>query len=211
MNPKILIADDHPILLKGLKEFLISKKFNVIGAETNGQKALNAILQEKPDIAILDIDMPDLTGIEIAKLCNQKKVDVKIILITMHKEITYYLNAKKHNINGYLLKEFTIDEIEKCISEVLNGNNYFSSKITKSLEFTESDDKILSILTYSELRILKLVSQYKSNKEIAELLFISYRTVEKHRNNIRLKLKINKRKETLLIWLQKNKHLLNNV
>lgn len=111
MKPAIFIADDHPILLRGLKDFLTFKKFNIIGEANDGQAALNFILKEEPDIAILDITMPNLSGVEIAKICKQNKLLTKVILITMHKEITYYLNAKKHNIYGYLLKDFALDEI----------------------------------------------------------------------------------------------------
>lgn len=207
MKPAIFIADDHPILLRGLKDFLTFKKFNIIGEANDGQAALNFILKEEPDIAILDITMPNLSGVEIAKVCKQNKLLTKVILITMHKEITYYLNAKKHNIYGYLLKDFALDEIENCLVEVLKGNRYFSKKIKNSLEFTEEDDEILSVLSSAELRIIKLIAQYKSNKEIGELLFISYRTVEKHRSNIIFKLGLEKRTGILLIWIQKNKHL----
>lgn len=210
MNPSILIADDHPILIKGLKDFLIERSFNVIGTAKDGRAALNFIIKEKPDIAILDVEMPFLTGIEIAKECLKNKINTKIILITLHKEIDIYLRAKKLNIFGYLLKEFALDEIETCINSVKNNTPYFSQQIKNHLGFTNETNDILKNLTITERRILKLIAKHKTNKEIGHLLFISPRTVEKHRGNAIVKLNLEHKTGALLTWVQKNKHLFNS-
>ncbi|WP_442265378.1 response regulator [Tenacibaculum sp. ZS6-P6] len=207
MKSSIYIADDHPILVKGLEEFLKEKKFNVIGTGYDGTTALNFILKNTPEIAILDIDMPKLSGIEIAKKCLKEKVGTKIILITLHKEIELYLQAKKLNIYGYLLKEFAIEEIQCCIESVLNNTPFFSSKIREVLNFSEEDCKILNQFSMAERRILMLVSQHKTNKEIGRLLFLSPRTIEKHRSKIILKLDLPPKTGALLQWTQKNKHI----
>ena len=110
-NLRIFIADEHTILLKGLEDLLIERKMNVVGKATNGQSALNFIIKEKPDIAVLDVEMPLKTGIEIAKHCKDNSLKTKIILITLHKEIDLYLSAKKIVVFGYILKEFAIEEI----------------------------------------------------------------------------------------------------
>lgn len=206
---KIFIADDHPLLLKGLEDLLIEKNFNVIGKATNGQDALNFIVKNKPDIAILDVEMPLKTGIEIAKHCTINKIPTKIILITLHKEIDLYLMAKKIGVFGYILKEFALEEIETCIGSVSENNPYFSKEIKKLIGFTEESDAILKDLSLSEKRILKLIAQHKSNKEIGHLLFISHRTVEKHRSRIILKLDLHHGTGALSTWVQKNKHLFN--
>lgn len=206
---KIFIADDHPILLKGLEDLLKEKKFNVVGKATDGQSALNFILKNKPDIAILDVEMPLKTGIEIAKHCKSNKLDTKIILITLHKEIDLYLMAKKIGVFGYILKEFAIDEIDTCIESVSNNIPYFSKELKKHIGFTEESNTILTDLSSSEKRILKLISQHKTNKEIGHLLFISPRTVEKHRSKIILKLDLSRKTGALLTWVLKNKHLFN--
>ena len=206
---KIFIADDHPILLKGLEDLLKEKKFNVVGKATDGQSALNFILKNKPDIAILDVEMPLKTGIEIAKHCKSNKLDTKIILITLHKEIDLYLMAKKIGVFGYILKEFAIDEIDTCIESVSNNIPYFSKELKKHIGFTEESNTILTNLSSSEKRILKLISQHKTNKEIGHLLFISPRTVEKHRSKIILKLDLSRKTGALLTWVLKNKHLFN--
>ncbi|WP_299670335.1 response regulator transcription factor [uncultured Polaribacter sp.] len=206
-NLEIFIADDHPLLLKGLEELLIAKRFNVIGKATNGQDALNFILKNTPDIAILDIEMPLKTGIEIAKHCAKHKVATKIVLITLHKEIDLYLLAKKVGVFGYILKEFALDEIETCIESVSNNIPYFSKELKKHIGFTEESNSVLNSLTTSEKRIIKLIAQHKTNKEIGHLLFISPRTVEKHRSRIILKLDIAHETGALLTWVLKNKHL----
>ena len=208
-NLKIFIADDHPLLLKGLEDLLIEKEFRVIGKATDGQTALNFIVKNQPDIAILDVQMPLKTGIEIAKECKKNKVKTKIILITLHKEIDLYLMAKKIGVYGYLLKEFALDEIENCIESVSENIPYFSENLKNHIGFTEESNSILKDLTLSERRIIKLISQHKTNKEIGHLLFISPRTVEKHRSKIILKLDLSHDTGSLLTWVQKNKHLFN--
>jgi DNA-binding NarL/FixJ family response regulator len=207
MKNRIFIADDHPLLLKGLEDLLIEKKMNVIGKARDGQTALNFIIKEKPNIAILDVEMPNLTGIEVAKECKKNNLHTKIILITLHKEVNLYLKAKKLNIYGYLLKEFALEEIDTCINSVKNGIPYFSQQVKNYMGFTNENDSILKEFTLVEIRILKLISQYKTNKEIGHLLFISPRTVEKHRSKIILKLKLEHQTSSLVRWVQKNNHL----
>ena len=209
MTPKIFIADDHPLLVKGLNDLLIEKGFYVIGTATDGRAALNFIIKENPDIAILDVEMPFLTGIEIAKECKNHFSATKIILITLHKEIELYLQAKKMNIYGYLLKEFALEEIENCINSVSENKPYFSHKIKELIGFTDETNTILKEITPTEKRILKLIANHKTNKEIGHLLFISSRTVEKHRSKIITKLELEQKTSALLTWVQKNRHLFN--
>ena len=206
-NLEIFIADDHPILLKGLEEVLVEKKFKVIGKATDGQSALNFIIKNSPEIAILDVEMPLKTGIEIAKECKKNNISTKIVLITLHKEIDLYLMAKEIGVFGYILKEFAIDEIESCLESVSNNIPYFSKELKKHIGFTEENNDILKKLSLSEKRILKLISQHKTNKEIGHLLFISPRTVEKHRSKVILKLDLSRETGSLLTWVLKNRHL----
>lgn len=203
-NQTIITADDHPLLLKGLNDFLLEKKFNVIGSGNNGQEAYNLIVKEKPDIAILDIQMPYMTGLDVAKECKLNNIKTKIILITFHKEKVLFHKANELNIFGYILKEFAIEEIETCIESVTNGVPYFSPKIKDLLGINPYKDSYLNNLTPSEKKILKLIAKDKTNKEIASLLFISYRTVEKHRSNIISKLNLERKTNSLLIWAKDN-------
>jgi len=200
----IITADDHPLLLKGLNDFLIEKKYNIIGSGINGKEAYNLIVKLNPDIAILDIQMPYMTGLEVAKECKKNKIETKIILITFHKEKVLFQKANELNIFGYILKEFAIEEIETCIKSVTEGVPYFSPRIKDLLGINPYQENYLSNLTPSEKKILKLIAKDKTNKEIASLLFISHRTVEKHRSNIINKLQIKHKTNSLLIWAKDN-------
>ncbi|GAA4274414.1 response regulator transcription factor [Aquimarina gracilis] len=208
LKPNILIADDHPLLLKGLEDFLKEKKYHIIAACTDGLSAYNAIVKEKPDIAILDIEMPNMTGVDIAKNCKRYNITTKIILNTLHKERRLFEDAVKYNIMGYLLKEFALTEIEACIASVCEGKPYFSEKIYKRFSHVSDENKNIEKLTPSEKKILRLIADEMTSSEIAEFLNISVRTVEKHRANIIKKLDIDQKPNSLLIWSQKNKEQL---
>jgi len=203
-NKSIITADDHPLLLKGLNDFLLEKNYKVIGSGNNGEEAYNLIVKENPDIAILDIQMPYMTGLEVAKKCKNNNLNTKIILITFHKEKVLFQKANELNIFGYILKEFAIEEIETCIKSVTEGIPYFSPKIKDLLGINPYKDSYLNSLTPSEKKILKLIAKDKTNKEIASILFISHRTVEKHRSNIILKLNLEHKTNSLLIWAKDN-------
>ncbi len=203
-SPSIIIADDHPLLLKGLSDFLIEKGFNLLGSGKDGREAYNLIIQTNPDIAILDIQMPYMSGIEIAQKCKAADIDTKIVLITLHKEKDLYQKAQELNIFGYILKEFALEEIETCIKTVTEGVPFFSEKIKELIGVVLVEDTELNMLTPSEKKILKLIAQDRTNKEIASQLFISYRTVEKHRSNIITKLNIEPKTNSLLIWAKEN-------
>jgi DNA-binding NarL/FixJ family response regulator len=203
-TPSIIIADDHPLLLKGLSDFLLEKGFNLLGSGKDGREAYNLIIQTKPDIAILDIQMPYMSGLEIAQKCKGLDIDTKIVLITLHKEKELYQKAQELNIFGYILKEFALEEIENCIKTVTGGVPFFSDKIKELIGVVLMEDSDLNTLTPSEKKILKLIAQDKTNKEIASQLFISYRTVEKHRSNIITKLNIEPKTNSLLIWAKEH-------
>ncbi|MBT0607800.1 response regulator [Aequorivita echinoideorum] len=209
-KPSIIIADDHPLLLKGLNDFLIEREYNLVGLANDGLEAYNQIAEKMPEIAILDIQMPQMSGIEIAQICRTKQFTTKIVLITLHKEKELYQKAQELNIFGYILKEFALEEIENCIKTVTDGKHFFSPKIKELISgFSETETENLNILTPSEKKILKLIAMDKTTREIAEQLFISHRTVEKHRSNIINKLKITDPKtNSLLIWAKENHELL---
>lgn len=207
MNPTIIIADDHPILLTGTKAFLESKRFNVLATALDGNEAYNAIALHIPDIAILDFDMPKLNGLEIASECQKKEVATKIIILTLFKEEAI-LNEVGNSIQGYLLKEDALQEIEFCIQEVLAGRTCVSKHIEEGIHFSKETEVVKS-LTVSELKILRYLAKNFSSSQIAEELFISKRTVEKHRSNIIKKLEIPPTQNGLLLWVQKHPELFN--
>lgn len=200
-NISIVIADDHPMILKGLNDELVAYNYNVVGQAVNGKQALELILTKKPTLALLDIDMPMLTGFEVIKKANKKQIDTKFIVLSFHKESDYISQAKALQIDGYLLKEDSFTEIEDCIQCVLNNGIYFSRAFEpSSLESVSEDLRRIKHLTSSEKIVLKLVSQKMSSNLIADKLFISTRTVEKHRSNIITKLELENTTNALTNW-----------
>jgi len=207
MQQSIIIADDHPLILKGLQDYLTEKGHNVIAGASDGKEALKLIIKHNPEIAILDIRMPFMSGLEIAQICKEQNIDTKVVLITFEKDGNLFNKAKELNVHGYILKEFALAEIESCLTALEKGNSYFSPNLHNVI----SNDNIidLKVLSITERKILKLVAQNKTTKEIGEELFVSYRTVEKHRSNIIKKLNLDHQQNGLLIWAKENqKHFL---
>lgn len=202
---RILIADDHPFTLMGTKSFVESLGFTIEDICSNGITALNLILSHQPEIAILDINMPGIDGLEILEKVHRQKLKTKVILLTMHKEMTIFKKANQLGVSGYVLKENAQEELQKCLNEVIKGNQYISKNLEKELLIDNSSEYDSSIdkLTFTEKKILDLIAQQKTSKQIAELLFISEKTVEGHRSNIIQKLELPKEKNILLIWATK--------
>jgi len=207
MKATVVIADDHPLLLEGTQQFLKNKGYKIVATATNGNDAYNKILKYQPNIAVLDFDMPNQNGIEIAKLCKQNNISVKIIILTLYKEEEILKEANK-SIHGYILKNNALTELEICLKEVLKGNIYISKNIENNIHLSSKKASIKN-LTISEIKILKYLAKNKSSSDIADALFISRRTVEKHRSNIIAKLGIESSQNGLLLWVQKNPEIFN--
>lgn len=205
---RVLIADDHPFTLMGTKSFVESLGYKVEDICSNGITALNLINTHQPNIAILDINMPGIDGLEILEKTYQQKLKTKIILLTMHKELTIFRKANQFGVAGYILKENAQEELQLCLEAVKKGNQYVSKNLENDLLIDNSSetDNVLSKLTFTEKKILELIAQQKTSKQIAELLFISEKTVEGHRTNIISKLELPKEKNVLLIWASKHLH-----
>ena len=199
MQPSILIADDHPLVLKGLQDFLTEKNYNIVAAETDGKQAFNSIIKHNPDIAILDIRMPFITGLEIASACKKTDLKTKIILITFEKDESLYFKAKSLNVNGYVLKEFALVEIENCIKAVNENITYFSEQLVEHLS-ANSEPEIIGILTPTEKKVLHYIAKNKTAKEIGDILFISSRTVEKHKSHIIRKANLESKHNSLVLF-----------
>ena len=197
---KILIADDHPLTLQGTKSFVQSFGYTVIDTCSNGIAALNLINLHVPDIAILDIDMPGMDGLDVAEKILLSKLKTKIVLLTMHKEMTVYERAKEIGVFGYVLKEHAQNELEDCLKKVALGNEYVSAFLDEELINNSSLEPEMLQLTFSEKKILELIKIQKTNKQIAQSLFLSERTIEGHRRNIIEKLGLPKEKNSLLKW-----------
>lgn len=205
----LVLADDHPLLLQGLESTLISKGFNVLGTASDGRAVLKLITEFNPEIAILDIEMPEMNGLSVAKHCMEHNYDTKFIILSYHKETEFIARAKSLNVSGYLLKEDALEEIEACINEVANGGKYFSKAFQlKDIASAQTTLEMIEALTPSERKILNFIAANQSTREIADKLFISERTVEKHRSNIIQKLDLEGKPNGLTTWVLHNKHLL---
>lgn len=202
---KILVADDHPLTLNGTVSYLENLGHNVVCSCSNGTAAINYIQIHLPDVAVLDLNMPGLDGLEIAQKAMENKWRTKIVILTMHNEVGVLNKAKEFDIDGYVLKEKAFPDLEKCLNEIALGRKYYSGDLLQNykIEQTENTDR-LNLLTLSERKIVELVAAQKTTKQIAELLFLSEKTVEGHRTKIIEKLGIPKEKNALLIWAIQN-------
>ncbi|WP_316818191.1 response regulator transcription factor [Pedobacter nyackensis] len=197
MKTTILIADDHPIFLKGLKEVIESEKdYEVIFEAKNGLEALAIARTRHPMVTILDIDMPEMNGLIAAEELIKIIPDANVILLTMHKAKDTFLRALDVGVAGYVLKENAVVDIIQAIEAVTSGNSYISPEMSSFLlsqrraSHNPNSNELLSTLTPSEMKILKMVGSYKSTKAIADELFISEKTVSNHRMNILRKLNL---------------------
>jgi len=188
---KLLIADDHSLIRKGLRQVLEAEEVFSIHEAENGKQAVKAIRNDIFDIAILDIEMPEMTGFEVAQKVHNESISIDLIFLTMYKDESMFNSAMDIGVKGYVLKENTVSEIVDCVNTVLSGKYYLSPAIShylirrnNGLVNEASDKKGINLLTDSEKKILKLVSDMKTNQEIGKELGISSKTVKNHRNNI---------------------------
>ncbi|NPD45395.1 MULTISPECIES: response regulator transcription factor [unclassified Lentimicrobium] len=198
---KIILVDDHQLVRDGIKS-LISDSFgiDIIGEASNSVELFKQLHQVMPDVILMDISLPNMSGIEITKILKKDYPKIKILMLSMYTSEDFIFNGLKAGINGYLPKNTTRDELLLAIEEVHNGREYFSKSISNIIlkSFVNSakygnnanDDK-MSILTKRETEILKLVVEGVSNQHIADQLFISIRTVETHKTSIMKKLELN--------------------
>lgn len=204
MGYKILLADDHPLILKGTKDYLNELGFSNVLTADDGLQAYSILIREKPDILIVDFSMPKLNGLELAKLCKKEKIKVEIIVLTLQKNELILKEIGK-TINAYLLKEDALDNLKEAIEVVRQGKSYVSPKIQESTLRHFSQVDFMNKLTPSEIKILKQIARNKTSQEIANSLFIATRTVEKHRSNIIQKLDLAKGPNSLQQFVLANK------
>jgi two-component system nitrate/nitrite response regulator NarL len=201
-NPiRVVLADDHVFVRDGIKSLLETEEnILVVGEATDGVEALQEVATNKPDLLIVDIRMPNMTGIEVVDKLRNQNNKVKIIMLSMHESEEYVLKSIRAGADGYLLKGSSKEEFLKALHTVANGGKYFSGDISSILigqlsnatAALEVKPELVEdmVLTKREKEILKLLLSGKGNKEIAEALEISKRTAEVHRFNLMKKLKV---------------------
>jgi DNA-binding NarL/FixJ family response regulator len=188
---RVLIADDHPVVRKGLR-FSIEEDpgLTVVGEAPDGETALAMIKKLKPDVAILDIDMPKMDGLAVGRELAKQKLKTEIIFLTFHSDEDLFRAAVEIGSKGYILKDSASQEIVAGVRAVAAGRPYLSSAITaemlkkKEAPPKKAEEEFTSRLTPTERRVMQLIAEGKSSKEIGAELSIHYRTVENHRTNI---------------------------
>jgi len=193
---KILIADDHPVFRQGLRQIIeTDPQLKVIAEAGDGEQALARLQEKTVDVAMLDLSMPLKDGFAVARAARELRLSVPLIFLTMHKDEHYLHAALDLGVKGYVLKDSATVEIVNCIKAVIAGHEYVSPSLTSFLIRRGSrsaalveERPALEQLTPTERRVLKLVADGQTSREIASILGIGIRTVEHHRNNIATKL-----------------------
>jgi DNA-binding NarL/FixJ family response regulator len=195
----VVIADDHPVFRKGLYDAMIrNTSYKVVGEAADGKEAYRLIKKLLPTLAILDIEMPGLNGLDVARRINDENLPVRVIILSMYDEQALFNKAIDAGVKGYILKESAVGDLLAGLSVVAEGKYYFSPTLTsflvrRNLAQQSSDKPTIHAanLTPTEQEILHLISESLSSREIAERLYVSLRTVETHRYNISHKLGLN--------------------
>lgn len=209
MAVKVMIADDHSMIREGLKQLLeLEGDFEVIAEACDGEDCLDKLATVTPDILLLDINMPKMNGLEVLQKMKDKKMKVKVLVLTVHNEVEYLLKAVDIGVNGYLLKDSESAELKKAILSVVNGEDYIQPSLIPVLNAKmidrNHDSALIEDLTRRELEVLKLLAVGKYNKEVAEELEISERTVKNHVSNIFKKIHVTDRTQAAVFAIRNN-------
>lgn len=189
---RVFIADDHPVFRSGLKQIIeTDSQLRIAGEADNGTAALALLERGDVDLAILDIDMPEKDGFEVARLIKQSRLPIGIVFLTMHKDERFLNTALDVGVMGYILKDSAVTEIVQCVKAVAAGEVFVSPRMSvflinrarRAADLAENQPEV-TYLTPTERQVLKLIGDYKTNREIAAQMLIGIRTVEHHRANI---------------------------
>src|SRR5699024_7894699 len=217
MVKKIVLIDDHVLFREGVKRILdFEDSFEVVAEGDDGEQALDLVSQYKQDVVLMDINMPNLNGVQATKKIFAKYPEVKVIILSIHDDENYVTHALKSGANGYLLKEMDSEALIEAIKIVSEGGSYLHPKVTHNLvkEFqrlinVESESiediehrKPLHLLTRRECEVLQLLADGKSNRGISEHLFISEKTVKNHVSNILQKMNVNDRTQAVVMAIR---------
>ncbi|HEY8512462.1 MAG TPA: response regulator transcription factor [Cyclobacteriaceae bacterium] len=197
---RLLLADDHPLIREGIRSLLNgNERLTVVGEVEDGQALIDEYKRLQPDVVLADIKMPRVTGLEALKQLVSEFPEIRFILLTMHEEREYVINALRHGASGYVMKNAERDELVKAIITVYEGGRYFSPEVANILADTVSRNSTQSLPEVSprEKEVLDLVAHGMSTKQVADKLGISTRTVETHRINMLKKLKVSNTAELI--------------
>jgi DNA-binding NarL/FixJ family response regulator len=187
------MADDHPLIREGFKSLLVkNERFEIVGIAENGKELVELAGTLSPDIILSDINMPVLNGMAAIEQIGRMHSEIKCVVLTMHEERAYILQALKIGVHGYILKNIERYDLEKAIISIFEGGKYFSPIVTNILaeSVARPEQNTVSELTLREIQVLELVAEGHSTKQVADKLGIGTRTVESHRVNMLKKMKV---------------------
>ncbi len=190
---RVLLADDHTIVRQGLKLILAAQPdFEVVGEAANGREAAELAEKLKPDIVLMDVQMPDLNGIEATRRMVAANARIKVLVLSMHKEALYVREVLKAGARGYILKDAIDTELLSAMRSVARGDGYISQAVSGTLvaDYREQSSNPLDLLSTREREVLQLIAEGKTNKEVATRLNLSVYTVDSHRGKIMEKLNL---------------------
>lgn len=210
-----MVADDHPIFRKGLIEIIaLDDRFEIVGEAACGAVAWDLFQKQRPDLALLDIDMPELNGLDLATRIFQSNPDAGVVILTTYKDENLFNSAMDRGVKAYVLKENAINDVINALLAVSRGEVFLSPSISsfllkraRRIESIRSSQTGINQLTPMELRVLRLVANDLTSKEIGKKLFISPRTVDTHRNNICIKLDLHGSHGLLIFAVEKKQEL----
>lgn len=210
VKPKIIIVDDHLIFRQGLTSIITSENIaTVIGEASNGIELMELISKQKPDIILMDIDMPHMNGLDATEKAIKLIPDLKIIVFSMFSDEEYYHKMVERGVKGFILKTSGINELENAIREVMKGESYFSNELLRKIisgfnHKSNSEAVKKEVLSEREIEVLQQICLGLSTDEIGEKLFISPKTVKTHKSNLLAKT-ITKNTPALILFAIKNK------
>jgi len=208
-NLRIVLAEDHTILREGLRALLAADpNFEIIGEAQDGREAVRCVEKLGPDLLLMDLSMPRMSGMDAIREIKKRYPEIKIIALTVHKTEEYLLSTLQAGADGYVLKDATHEELVLAIKNVMGGKSYLSPGVSEKviegyLEGKESNRSPWETLSQREREVLKLIAEGYKNKEIAEDLCISLKTVEKHRANLMKKLDLHNAAALTVYAMQK--------
>lgn len=208
----VLIADDHSLMREGLKQILeLEPDIKVVSSAANGEEAVKYAQLYKPDVILMDINMPKMNGIDALRRLKDMGIDSKVIMLTIHDAREYLYETIRIGANGYVLKDADSDTLLKAIRDVSQGKSYIQPSLSELLvkEFNSKEDKdktssLVDKLTKREYEVLTLIAEGLNNREIAEKLFISEKTVKNHVSNIFKKLDVSDRVQAAIFTFRNN-------
>ncbi len=206
----VMIADDHLMVREGIKQILeLDGDIKVVAEAGNGKECIDQLDENRTDVLLLDINMPNMNGLQVLQYLREKKADVKVLILTIHNEVEYLVRAVEVGVDGYVLKDSDSSVLKKAILAVYRGDSFIQPELTPMLKKRLEDKNVSSkkyddVLTRREIEVLKLLAEGLFNKEIAYTLNISEKTVKNHVSNIFKKINVSDRTQAAVYAIKNN-------